>query len=164
MTEKVYKTISKEEYDQLQQARWERISESELFYRTTAIRRYWRPAMAWLYFIIVALDFVVFPIISFNLGNNEYKPITLNGGGLFHVAMGAIVATASLGRSWEKMSQYRLDQVGMGYGSGYDPYININVPYPGSPPVNPVPMPHDNIDDALSKNEDEIIPPNAGQR
>jgi len=121
--------------------------------------------MAWLYFVITTLDFVIFPIVSFSLGNNDYKPITLNGGGLFHVAMGAIVATASLGRSWEKMSQYRLDQIGGGgYGSGYDPYININMPYPGSPPVNPTPMPKDNINDALSKNEDEIIPPNAGPR
>jgi hypothetical protein len=162
MSEKVYKKISKEEYEQLQQSRWERISESELFYRTTAIRRFWRPAMAWLYFLIVLLDFIVFPIMFIQAGGTEYKPITLQGGGLFHVAMGAIVATASIGRSWEKMNQYRMDQYPGGFG--YDPYTQINVAYPGSPPITPQMMPRDNIGDALSNNEDEIIPNGPGQK
>lgn len=159
MSEKVYKKITKEEYEQLQNSRWERISESELFYRTTAIRRYWRPAMAWLYFLIVALDFIVFPIIALQMGAQEYKALTLQGGGLFHVAMGAIVATASLGRSWEKMSQYRMDQFGYGGGMWGDmTNINVGMPFPGSPPVTPQMMPKDDLNDALSNNEDEIIP------
>lgn len=159
MESKVYKTITKEEYEQLQNARWERLSESELFYRTTAIRRFWRPAMAWLYFVVIALDFIVFPIIAIQAGVANYEPITLHGGGLFHVAMGAIVASASIGRSWEKMTQYRMD----GYGMEYDPYASPftpQYPYPGSPPVKPEMMPKDNLNDALSNNEDEIIAPN----
>ena len=159
MTEKIYKTISKEEYDHLKTMSWE-TAQGELFYRTTGIRRYWRPAMAWLYFVIVSLDFVIFPIIWYQLGGQgEYKSYTLQNGGMFHLAMGAIVATASIGRSWEKMDQYKMDTWGqrVGYGNYNDPYQNPGMPYPGSPPVM---MPHDNIGDALSENEDEIIPPN----
>jgi len=163
MTEKVYRTITKEEYDQLQQMRWER-AQGELFYRTTAIRRYWRPAMAWLYFLIIALDFVIFPIVFIQLGKTDYKPITLQGGGLFHIAMSAIVAATAYGRSLEKINRYRYEW-GTSYGAGgygHDPYTNPGMPYPGS---DPTPMaPHDNIGDAISRNEDEIIPPNAGMK
>ena len=45
----------------------------------------------------------------------------------------------------------------VGYGGYNDPYTNPEVPYMGSPPVM---MPKDNVGDALSQNEDEIIPPN----
>jgi len=161
MTEK---RITKEEYERLRSMSWE-ISHGELFYRTTAIRRYWRPAMAWLYFLIVALDFVIFPIIFIQLGKPEYKPITLQGGGLFHIAMSAIVAATAYGRSLEKMAQYRMDSwPGRGGFGGYeysDPYQNPSMPYPGSPPVM---MPHDNVGDAISNNEDEIIPQNPKMR
>lgn len=116
--------------------------------------------MAWLYFGIVALDFVIFPIIWLQMGKPEYKPITLQGGGLFHVAMGAIVATASIGRSWEKMAQYRMDSFSThSYSAGgYDPYAHMNQPYPGSPPVQ---APYDN---ELQNQEDEIIPPSPGTK
>jgi len=162
MSEKIYKTISKEEYERLKSVNWE-TAQGELFYRTTAIRRYWRPAMAWLYFCIVFLDFIVFPILWVQFGKGEYHPMTLQGGGLFHISMGAIVATASIGRTWEKIDQYKIDRYGpgMGYDNMYrDPYSNPTQPYPGSPSVQMAPT--DKLGDALSNNEDEIIPPNAG--
>jgi len=175
--EKVYKTITREEYEQLQNAQWERLSESELYYRTSPIRRYWRPAMAWLYFTIIGMDFVIFPILhaAYAASTTGYQPFTLQGGGLFHIAMGAIVATASIGRSWEKMSEYRMDNYG--YGGGYggfgggghgmgmgNPYSDPGVPYPGSPPIRPIMVSPDELDDALSRNEDEIIPAQPGSR
>ena len=166
MNDKIYKTISKEEYEQLQQARWERLAGGELFYRTAAIRRYWRPAMSWLYFSICAVDLLILPIFWIYLGGEgQYKPYTLTTP-VFHLAMGAIVGAAAIGRSWEKIDQYKFDRWGMnqGYnmGMGYDPYVNPEVPYPGSPPIKPQPqMPPD---EELQNQDDEIIPNNPGAR
>jgi len=160
----IVKTITKEEYDRLTDVAFYNRESDEQFYRTTWIRRFWRPAMAWLYFTTILLDFIVLPILHANLGHGAYQSITLQGGGLFHVAMGAIVGITALGRSWEKMTQYKTEY-GMGGGSYYnypsDPYQNMQQPYMGSPPVM---MPHDNLNDALSNNEDEIIPPNIGTK
>lgn len=157
MAEKIYKKISKEEYEQLQNAKWERLADNELTYRTSPIRRYWRPAMAWLYFAIILMDFFIFPIVTtvFSEGQAQWNPITLQGGGLFHVAMSAIVASTAFGRSLEKMNQYKLDQQYMSQGS-YDPGApDLFRPDMGSPPL----VPNDGIGDALSRNEDEYIPP-----
>lgn len=166
MTDKiVYKTISKEEYERLKAMSWE-TAQGELFYRTSAIRRYWRPAMAWLYFVVLALDFVIMPIVSIQLGR-EHKPITSEGGGLFFVGMSAIVGAFAYGRSLEKISQYRQDNWQNQnhydpYSYQNDPYTNPSMPYPGSPPIQMAPS--DKLNDALSNNEDEIIPPSAGTK
>jgi hypothetical protein len=77
----------------------------------------WRPAMAWLWFTVTACDFIVFRIFNaIWYGNvyHEYHPITLEGGGSFHLAMGAVVGVATWQRTQEKMAIYNAG----GYGGG----------------------------------------------
>lgn len=74
------------------------------------VRKYWRPSMAWLYMVICACDFVLFPIlhaivqVSFFHSSelSQWNPITLQGAGLVHLAFGAILGIAAWGRSKEK--------------------------------------------------------------
>jgi hypothetical protein len=71
----------------------------------------WRPAMGWMYMLVCTMDFVVFPILWSlvqTLGDgkveSQWMPITLQGAGLFHMAMGAILGIAAYGRTQEKMA------------------------------------------------------------
>ena len=68
--------------------------------------------MAYSYGVICIFDFMVTPliyfIIQYMMGTESqnfiaYTPFTLHGNGLFHVAMGAIVGSASWGRVQEKL-------------------------------------------------------------
>jgi len=70
----------------------------------------WRPAMGWMYMIVCITDFVLFPILWSlvpELGkgqvNVQWQPITLQGAGLFHIAMGAVLGLAAYGRTQEKL-------------------------------------------------------------
>lgn len=71
----------------------------------------WRPAMGWMYMLVCVTDFVVFPVLWSMLhaitqsGNvQQWNPLTLQGAGLFHMAMGAILGIAAYGRTQEKMA------------------------------------------------------------
>jgi hypothetical protein len=71
----------------------------------------WRPAMGWMYMLVCITDFVVFPIlwslvqvIGDGKVESQWVPITLQGAGLFHIAMGAILGIAAYGRTQEKMA------------------------------------------------------------
>lgn len=74
-------------------------------------KAYWRPSMAWLYMIICLCDFVIFPvtwaIINASTGQpvTQWKPITLEGAGLIHLAFGAILGVTAYGRSKEKLNR-----------------------------------------------------------
>ena len=70
----------------------------------------WRPMMAYVYMVTCITDFIVFPVLwsllqAYKAGQvtTEWAPLTLQGGGLFHVAMGAILGIAAYGRTKEKM-------------------------------------------------------------
>jgi len=70
----------------------------------------WRPMMGWMYMAVCMADFVIFPILWSIVqvhGGGEVKaqwqPITLQGAGLFHIAMGAILGIAAYGRTQEKL-------------------------------------------------------------
>lgn len=74
------------------------------------INRKWRPMMAWLYMTVCAFDFILFPILWSVLQVSKngsvttpWQPITLQGAGLFHVAMGAVLGIATYGRTREKI-------------------------------------------------------------
>jgi hypothetical protein len=81
----------------------------------TWVSNRWRPMMGWLYFTTCLFDFILFPIlwsILQSLGGTGdvtiiWQPITLQGGGLFHVAMGAILGIAVYGRTKEKINNSR---------------------------------------------------------
>lgn len=70
----------------------------------------WRPAMGWLYMIICFCDFVLFPIISMfmpvliKMQYVAWKSITLDNGGLIHLAFGAILGITAFGRTQEKVA------------------------------------------------------------
>ena len=71
----------------------------------------WRPMMGWLYMGVCAFDFVVFPILWSLLQAvmkvsqiTQWQPLTLQGAGLFHIAMGAVLGIAALGRTQEKLA------------------------------------------------------------
>lgn len=73
------------------------------------MKSYWRPAMGWLYMIICFVDFVAFPVISMflpvmikGLQYVPWKSITLDNGGLIHLAFGAILGVTAYGRTMEK--------------------------------------------------------------
>ena len=72
----------------------------------------WRPAMGWMYMAVCMADFVLFPILWSLIqaldGDGKVEaqwiPITLQGAGLFHMAMGAILGIAAFGRTQEKLA------------------------------------------------------------
>ena len=74
------------------------------------INKKWRPMMAWLYMTVCAFDFVIFPILWSILQmadhgsvTTPWQPITLQGAGLFHISMGAVLGIATYGRTKEKI-------------------------------------------------------------
>ena len=71
----------------------------------------WRPMMGWMYMLVCTMDFVVFPVlwslvqvIGDGKVETQWSPITLQGAGLFHMAMGAILGIAAFGRTQEKLA------------------------------------------------------------
>jgi hypothetical protein len=67
--------------------------------------------MGWMYMAVCMADFILFPILWSIIqvhGGGEVKmqwqPITLQGAGLFHIAMGAVLGIAAYGRTQEKMN------------------------------------------------------------
>ena len=74
----------------------------------------WRPMMAIMYMICCVCDFALFPILftvvqfwetqAANDAFRQWVPITLQGGGLFHVAMGAVLGVSAFGRTQEKIA------------------------------------------------------------
>lgn len=69
----------------------------------------WRPAMGWMYMGICVFDMVLFPILwsvlqtATHTAITQWNPLTLQGAGLFHIAMGAVLGIAAFGRTQEKM-------------------------------------------------------------
>jgi hypothetical protein len=77
---------------------------------TDWINNKWRPAMGWLYMTTCFMDFVVFPILWSILQTvqggqvtSQWQPLTLQGAGLYHIAMGAVLGIAAYGRTKEKL-------------------------------------------------------------
>lgn len=74
------------------------------------INKKWRPVMGWMYMAVCTFDFMVAPILwsvlqAMTHGNvtSQWQPVTLQGAGLFHVAMGAVLGIAAYGRTKEKL-------------------------------------------------------------
>ena len=75
----------------------------------------WRPMMGWMYMTVCIFDFIVFPIawsLLQSMTNNpitQWQPLTLQGAGLFHMAMGAVLGVAAYGRTKEKLAGMSVD-------------------------------------------------------
>jgi len=78
------------------------------------MQKYWRPCAAFMYMICCLCDFAVFPIMftvvqfweeqASNDAFRQWVPITLQGGGLFHVSMCAVLGVSAYGRTQEKLA------------------------------------------------------------
>jgi hypothetical protein len=78
------------------------------------IQKKWRPMMAVMYMSVCAFDFIVFPIMftivqfwetqAANDAFRQWQPITLLGGGLFHLAMVAVLGVSAWSRGQEKIA------------------------------------------------------------
>ena len=69
----------------------------------------WRPMMGWMYMLVCTADFILFPVMWSLLQTfakapiTQWMPLTLQGAGLFHIAMGAVLGIAAFGRTQEKL-------------------------------------------------------------
>jgi hypothetical protein len=77
---------------------------------TDWINKKWRPVMGWIYMLTCTMDFVVFPVLwsllqALSKGSvtMQWQPLTLQGAGLYHIAMGAVLGIAAYGRTKEKI-------------------------------------------------------------
>jgi hypothetical protein len=101
----------------------------------------WRPMMGWMYMAVCSCDFILFPVLwslhqSLAHGNvsSQWQPLTLQGAGLFHIAMGAVLGIAAMGRTQEKIA-------GANVGGATVPSpISMPTPSVTPPSVSPVPV------------------------
>ena len=69
----------------------------------------WRPAMGWCYMVICCLDMAIFPVmwsvaqLMTKTPLLQWNPLTLQGAGLFHLAMGAVLGISAWSRGQEKI-------------------------------------------------------------
>ena len=74
------------------------------------MQKKWRPAMGWMYMVVCFCDMVIFPVAWSILQAvlkqpvTQWNPLTLQGAGLFHLAMGAVLGIAAWGRTQEKVA------------------------------------------------------------
>ena len=103
----------------------------------------WRPMMGWMYMVVCVADFVVFPVLwsviqTLHGGqvSTQWNPITLQGAGLFHMAMGAVLGLAAWGRTQEKLN----DKAGGTMALPSSPTPSFT-PAPVAKPFTPAPAP-----------------------
>jgi hypothetical protein len=74
------------------------------------MQKKWRPEMGWMYMVVCMMDMVIFPVAWSLLQTithtpiTQWNPLTLQGAGLFHLAMGAVLGIAAFGRTQEKIA------------------------------------------------------------
>ena len=83
--------------------------------------------MGWMYMLVCTADFILFPVMWSLLQTfakvpiTQWMPLTLQGAGLFHIAMGAVLGIAAFGRTQEKLGGANnggLQSSGTGFASG----------------------------------------------
>lgn len=86
------------------------ITEPRAVQQETWINTKWRPMMGYTYMITCITDFIIFPIlwsllqaISGGQVTASWEPLTLKSGGLYHLAMGAVLGIAAWSRGKEKI-------------------------------------------------------------
>lgn len=119
----------------------------------------WRPMMGWMYMAVCIADFMVFPVLwsviqvmsGSGVGEvkDQWDPLTLQGAGLFHVAMGVVLGLTTWGRTQEKINGVHL--------------------YPGSdmqPSGATVMTTYGNhsVDEPVYDNKEEEVPPRTAVR
>lgn len=101
----------------------------------------WRPMMGWSYMLTCIADFVIFPVLwsvlqSISKGqvNIQWQPITLQGAGLYHIAMGAVLGIAAYGRTQEKLGGANNGGINLpsNVGTTYTPPAPVGQSAPGN--------------------------------
>ena len=71
----------------------------------------WRPAVAWSYLAVCLFDFMIGPMffnvlqyLDSDTSITMWQSITLQGGGIYHLSMGALVGVSAFGRTKEKLA------------------------------------------------------------
>jgi hypothetical protein len=97
------------------------------------LQTYWRPAMAWAYLFICVFDFMAAPIslawFSYFTKTSlvMWTPLTIQGGGLFHLAMGAIIGITSYAKTQERVSLIKSPFLpGPGQIASTTPFVTTN--------------------------------------
>jgi hypothetical protein len=113
------------------------------------MQRKWRPLMAMMYMFCCLSDFALFPILftvvqfwEIQIANDAFRqwvPITLQGGGLFHVAMGAVLGVSAYGRTQEKLGGAAQNVITPTLDSTV-PVIPISTPIPTPLPIAATPQ------------------------
>lgn len=82
------------------------------------MNRKWRPMMAMMYMVVCSFDFFIAPVLwsllqaySHGQVTNQWTPLTLQGAGLFHLSMGAVLGITAYGRTQEKLNGVQLTTV-----------------------------------------------------
>ena len=76
-------------------------------------QRNWRSHTAYAYTITCVCDFIIFPVCAWVFAYYTkttfvpWTPLTLQGAGLYHIAMGAIVGVTSWQKSNEQIEQIK---------------------------------------------------------
>ena len=119
----------------------------------------WRPMMGWMYMVVCMFDMIVFPILWSLLQTvthtaiTQWNPLTLQGAGLFHIAMGAVLGIAAFGRTQEKMA-------GANNGGA-----TVTTTTPAALPPAPAPAPAPSFGSApLGGNSASTVPPAFGAK
>jgi hypothetical protein len=105
----------------------------------------WRPMMGWMYMATCTADFMLFPIL-WSLAQTllkqpitQWQPLTLQGAGLFHVAMGAVLGIAAMGRTQEKLAGANNGNANV--PASTTPAPSVSAPAPIARPVLSTPTP-----------------------
>lgn len=106
----------------------------------------WRPMMGWMYMLVCTMDFVGFPVlwsllqmVSHGNVSSQWQPLTLQGAGLFHIAMGAVIGISAYGRTQEKLGGAAGPTMNFPQGAGttYVPSTgNTSVTVSNQPPAS----------------------------
>ena len=103
----------------------------------------WRPMMGWMYMLVCIMDFVGFPVLwsllqSASNGNvsSQWQPLTLQGAGLFHIAMGAVLGLAAYGRTQEKLGGANNGGITLPSNVGTTYQAPVSIPQPVSAGVD----------------------------
>jgi len=88
----------------------------------------WRPMMAVMYMCVCTFDFILAPILwaivqfwetqAANDAFRQWQPLTLQGAGLFHMAMGAVLGITAWSRGQEKLAGVADANKPAGFGVG----------------------------------------------
>jgi hypothetical protein len=136
----------------------------------------WRPAMGWMYMAVCVFDFIIFPILwaivqfwENSVANDAFRqwnPLTLQGAGLFHMAMGAVLGVAAYGRTQEKVagaaapipggniSGGNISGPGGNFGNNFGNDLSVN-----SAALNPSSASAPSPETALSASVPKVSPP-----